>query len=148
MRQYWIRLVPIFHLIFILFFKCDWKLFLFVILGWSVLFYFIASNYQPIIFILASCLICIFLTKLLYQSQNNKSDSSKTQNSSAFANGHAPTNGVMKLQQNGLTNTPLNSDAKPYLWTTNESPVYGSPTSTSPLNRKSPRNLTQYSYDR
>ena len=140
--------------------KINQKIFPFFVIfyiGWSVLFYFIASNYQPILFILASCLICIFLTKLLYQSQNNKSDSSKTQNSSAFANGHAPSsNGVMKLQQNGslqngngsLTNTPLNSDAKPYLWTTNESPVYGSPTSTSPLNRKSPRNLTQYSYDR
>jgi len=116
-------------------------------LGWSSVLYFIAAHYQSLLFIIASCIVCVIITKFVSQAANKSSSSS--------SNGTKPPSGDKllatplnnRLHQNGSPNTLLNSESKPFLWTTNESPVYGSPTSTSPYGRgKSPRQLAQYSY--
>ena len=55
-------------------------------------------------------------------------------------------------QQASAFRSPVltNADNRPYLWTQDNSPIYGSPNGAgqSPLyqGRKSPRNLIQYSY--
>ena len=120
-------------------------------MGWSVLLYFLAAHYQSLIFILASCVICVFITKLMLQNTANagKSDSSAKPPMERNQNFLNVSPSAMKIHQNGYA-SPMTSDARPHLWTVNDSPVYGSPTSTSPYNRKSPRSLTQtqYSYDR
>ena len=121
-------------------------------MGWSVLLYFLAAHYQSLIFILASCVICVFITKLMLQNTANagKSDSSAKPPMERNQNFLNVSPSAMKIHQNGYA-SPMTSEARPHLWTVNDSPVYGSPTSTSPYNnRKSPRSLTQtqYSYDR
>ena len=113
-------------------------------LGWSSLLYFMAAHYQSLLFILASCVICVFVTRLLSQAATKPSEPKP--NNAAAANLGSPMN---RMQNGGSpSSTPLmNADNKPYLWTVNDSPVYGSPVlGSSPYNRKSPRSLTQYSY--
>ncbi len=118
-------------------------------LGWSSLLYFLAGHYQSVLFIVASCVVCVFITRLIV-----------TQASAASANAKKDSNGnkpVVNGNASKLLSTPLmnrspttfvTSDSKPYLWTTNDSPVYGSPTANvSPYGRKSPRPLSQYSYN-
>ena len=105
-------------------------------LGWSSLIYFLAAHYQSVLFIVASCVICVFITRLVTQA--SKASSSKPSEKPSVM--QTP----VRIMQNG-SSPILNSDSKPFLWTANDSPVYGSPT-ISPFNRKSPRSLAQYSY--
>ena len=115
-------------------------------LGWSSLLYFMAAHYQSLLFIVASCVICVFVTRLLSQATTNKPSEQAKPNNAVNAGSPIVNHRIM---QNGTPNgtTLVDADARPYLWTVNDSPVYGSPVSaSSPYNRKSPRSLTQYSY--
>ena len=37
-------------------------------LGWSSLLYFVAAHYQSLLFIIASCIVCVLITKMLAQT--------------------------------------------------------------------------------
>lgn len=113
-------------------------------LGWSSLIYFFIGHYQSLLFIVASCIICVFVTRLILvqgasakaaalQQQKSSSDSSKTLGSP-----------INRVQTNGTPNSFVNASGQHYLWTVDNSPVYGSPTPYA--RRSSPRSLTQYSY--
>merc|ERR1712001_227648 len=39
-------------------------------IGWSSLLYFIAAHYQSLLFIVASCIVCVFITKFVSQATN------------------------------------------------------------------------------
>eukprot|EP00095_Tigriopus_kingsejongensis_P012070 maker-scaffold60_size442463-snap-gene-0.28 protein:Tk12070 transcript:maker-scaffold60_size442463-snap-gene-0.28-mRNA-1 annotation:"nuclear pore membrane glycoprotein 210" len=112
-------------------------------LNWSSLFYFILSHYQSLLFITFSCLICVLLTKILLKNASSATSStglqapkSATQTSTSLKSpllGSASPQSPMNLS---------NADNRPYLWTVDNSPIYGSPS----FSRRSPRSLTQYSY--
>lgn len=122
-------------------------------LGWSSLIYFVAGHYQSLLFIIASCIICVFVTRLATQAGSSKSSSQTT---AADKNGDVANNRLVggsppfNRMQNGSAGSPstlLNAENRPYLWTVNDSPVYGSPPAASPpYGKRSPRSLTQYSY--
>ncbi len=115
-------------------------------LGWSSLIYFLISHYQSLLFIIASCVICVFVTRVV--SQSAKTSTSKSSASSADINAFNTPNGMPRVAN--LSSSPssllLNSESKPFVWTVDKSPVYGSPATPSLYHRKSPRSLTQYSY--
>lgn len=116
-------------------------------LGWSSLLYFMATHYQSLLFIVASCVICVFVTRLVTQAATIKpSGSALNQKQDKILS--TPLMQQQPRMQQNMNGSLLNSDSKPFLWTNNDSPVYGSPTSSiSPYNnRKSPRSLAQYSY--
>lgn len=118
-------------------------------LGWSTVFYFLIDHYQSFLLILFSCFACTYITRFVI---------SKQQNTIAKDQKQAPTNiNSNLLQQSPLPSSPrygsaagaglnlTSADNKPYLWTVDKTPVYGSPNGT----RRSPRPLTgygQYSY--
>lgn len=109
-------------------------------LGWSSLVYFLAGHYQSVLVIIASCVICVLITRLVAaQAATSKPSETKPAGPDLAKTPLRMGNGVPQLQSPTL----LNSENKPYLWTVNDSPVYGSP---SPLSRRSPRSLSQYSY--
>ena len=121
-------------------------------LGWSSLIYFLAAHYQSLLFIIASCAICVFITRLATQAASSAKTSTSNNNATnkaAFNTGDKLGTPMQfnRMPNGSPNNTLLNADSKPFLWTTNDSPVYGSPTSsTSPYDRRSPRALAQYSY--
>ena len=39
-------------------------------LGWSSVLYFIAAHYQSLLFIIASCIVCVIITKFVSQAAN------------------------------------------------------------------------------
>jgi len=115
-------------------------------LGWSSILFFLLDHYQSFLMIIISCVLCTYVTKLVLAKQGSSSGKELKQ---------TPTNINSNLLQQspppkytsaagaGLNLT--SADNKPYLWTVDKSPVYGSPNTT----RRSPRPLTgygQYSY--
>ena len=97
-----------------------------------------------------TAVVCYFVTKAIFQGGAVRATASGDA-SSATAAAANPTSMKTPLPLSprnaaavsSVTNsTPLsltNADSKPFLWTVDNSPVYGSP-------RISPRRLTQYSY--
>ena len=128
-------------------------------LGWASLFYFLLAHYQALLFMLLACLICVAATK----AAMSKSPSAAAAKTGAAATGAAsdasslrplqgPLLGGSPVAQLGSPLSLSNADHKPYLWTVDNSPVYGSPDvvrqrRSAALSPGSPgRSLTQYSY--
>ncbi len=122
-------------------------------LGWYSLLYFLASHYQYVILLIITCIGCVVATKFLYQNSAGGQSSS----SAGIAR---PASSVKRLILSPVNeaaaasfNTPVssslnltNAGGKPYLWSQDSSPVYGSPGGAGDTNRRSPRRLTQFSY--
>ena len=119
-------------------------------LTWSSLGYFLLSHWPEMILMAFTAVVCYFVTKAIFQGGALKATAAGDA-SSATAAAANPTSMKTPLPLSprnaaavsAVTNsTPLsltNADSKPFLWTVDNSPVYGSP-------RISPRRLTQYSY--
>ena len=119
-------------------------------LTWSSLGYFLLSHWHEMLLMAFTAVVCYFVTKAIFQGGAVRATASGDA-SSATAAAANPTSMKTPLPLSprnaaavsAVTNsTPLsltNADSKPFLWTVDNSPVYGSP-------RISPRRLTQYSY--
>ena len=117
-------------------------------LGWTSLIYFLLAHYQTLVFMIITCIIVYLLT---YAFLTRKTSSSSVSSSRAPSSSMSmkplgsPLLGSPQQSRSGLSSSPLNmtnSENKPYLFTADNAPIYGSPS----FGRKSPRSLTSYSY--
>ena len=116
-------------------------------LGWTSIFYFILTHYQSMIILVLACLTCVYLTKFVIQNTTSKLIGGPPPGATAQNSSGSKPNLVgtpMQQQNNSQSPSFLNADNKPYLWTADTSPIYGSPNYSN--RRRSPRQLTQYSY--
>jgi len=103
----------------------------------SAMFGELLAYYQTVICIILVSVITAYVTK---------SQFSKTQGSSKLAPVPAPAPAAQATSPNKQDGDTSQNAASPYLWTVDNSPIYG-----SPIYRRSPptqpRNLAQYSYN-
>ena len=122
-------------------------------LTWSSLGYFLLTHWHEMLLMSFTAVVCYFVTKAIFQGGAARAAAGAAGDASSAPAAAAANPSSMKTPlplspRNAAAvsavanSTPLsltNADSKPFLWTVDNSPVYGSP-------RISPRRLTQYSY--
>ncbi len=122
-------------------------------LGWASLLYFLLAHYQTVLFLLLSCAACVVVTRMCLGKSAFRGGAA----AGAGAHGGPAGDTSMRPIKGPLVGSPgvaqvgsplnlSNADNKPYLWTVDNSPIYGSPSVRRRRTGDSPRSLTQYSY--
>ena len=139
-------------------------------LGWASLFYFLLAHYQAVIFLILSCLACVTITKYCIGKGGGMGGRTAPETSMKPIKGPLAMSGAVSpvaqvismalvlvmalaclmspvpILQVGSPLNLSNAENKPYLWTVDNSPIYGSPDIRQRRAGASPRSLTQYSY--
>ena len=115
-------------------------------LTWSSLGYFLLSHWHEMLLMAFTAVVCYVVTKAIFQGGAARPTAAGDATAAAAATSMktplplSPRNAAaVSAVANSTPLSLTNADSKPFLWTVDNSPVYGSP-------RISPRRLTQYSY--